>query len=63
MKTYKQIQNQLVRKLCKKEKGRAQINAGQAREIIKMFATNCNNEMAELYLMWSLKTLKSGGIK
>ena len=28
----------MVKKLCKKEKGKNQINAGQAREILKCFA-------------------------
>ena len=30
--------NIMVKKLCKKEKGKNQINAGQAREILKCFA-------------------------
>lgn len=38
MKSIKALQNQIVKDLCKKEIGKKQINAGDAREIIKIIS-------------------------
>lgn len=36
--TKTKLLNQLVKMVCEKEKGKKQLNAGQAREVIKVFS-------------------------
>jgi hypothetical protein len=43
--TKTKILNQLVKMVCEKEKGKKQLNAGQAREVIKVIATLFSSDL------------------